>query len=150
MCAIQQSAALIAEWVEFSTSLALRHNSCSWHGMWWVCLKEVWRLKGCQRLTSHQEPPTHACAHLRIDKHTNGYMHMTQSHGGLFALHLIIHNVNDTPEHHRNTLYRHSTANPWSNWFREESAALKKKKIQHIVYIHTSHSSSQLAIIMSC
>lgn len=49
---IRQSAALIAERVEFSTSFALRHDSCSWDGIRWVCLREVWWLKGCQRITS--------------------------------------------------------------------------------------------------
>lgn len=49
---IRQSAALIADRVEFSTSFALRHDSCSWDGMQWVCLREVWWLKGCQRITS--------------------------------------------------------------------------------------------------
>lgn len=49
MCAIQQSPALIAEGEEFCTSPALRHNSCSWHGMWWVCLREVWWLQVYQK-----------------------------------------------------------------------------------------------------
>lgn len=69
MCTIQQSVALIAEWEEFPTSLALRHNSCSWHGIWWECLKEVWQLKGCQGPTSHQVPPTYL--RINTDKKKN-------------------------------------------------------------------------------
>lgn len=148
MCAIQQSAALIAEREEFSTSLALRHNSCSWPGMRWVCLRGVWRLKGCQRLTSHREPPTHA--HLSINTHkcTQCYVHRcpcVQYHTVCFCSHVQINNVNDIPKHHGEILSSkirfpaahpqtdtHPYTHPSSNWFRAESAVIKKlQRIQH-------------------
>lgn len=138
MCAIQQSAALIAEQEEFSTSLALRHNSCSWHGMWWVCLREVWWLKGCQRLTSHWEPPTHA--HLSVNTHncTGCYVRRqphVHNHTVCFCLHVQINNVNDTLKASGEILSTklcfplccHSAAHPWSHWFREESAVINRK-----------------------
>lgn len=125
MCAIQQTAALIAEGEEFSTySIETQQLQLAWHVV--GVLEEAWRLGGCRGPTSCWEPPRHA--HLCKPTHMHwGFQRPICASVSLFNFirHWIMRG--EWSSKVCIPLSFHSSTHSWSAWFREESDALQKE-----------------------